>query len=300
MLLKDLTARLQLGSVATKRQVVPLPSLPVSCSIQQTCRSGSKRLRSLVQRASTTDSSVQSTVPEADSADSPTNGATATEGFVDVLDLKTLRSELKPVDSPFTKDNNRGGGFVSDGDRIRLSVIDFADEDSAGALCGNNGLTTGFDEESCIILPEWSIRAGNAFWRFTLSAVTTHPACHSRHPAAACSLATFGACAGVRAVRPASHLFILQLHFRKGDRSSVTGLTGNFGIAHRTLLRPPGWMFHPCRPRQHPATSETKRQQQKTTPNMENCFAFAHEAHQRQSLLAVQVRGRTSTSTPSK
>nr|WHU05653.1 6-phosphofructokinase 1 [Chromochloris zofingiensis] len=77
----------------------------------------------------------------------------------DVLEVKTLRHELQARDSPFLSDNNAGGGFVGDTDRIRLHVVEFESPESSGAMCANGEHNT-FDEDSCLVLPEWAIRAG--------------------------------------------------------------------------------------------------------------------------------------------
>ncbi|KAG2435483.1 hypothetical protein HYH02_011778 [Chlamydomonas schloesseri] len=77
----------------------------------------------------------------------------------DVLELKNLRNYLVPRDSPFIADNNHGGGFVGDRDRIRLHTVEFESTESAGSFCADGVLTNG-DEDSCILLPEWAIRCG--------------------------------------------------------------------------------------------------------------------------------------------
>nr|AIN35079.1 phosphofructokinase [Dunaliella tertiolecta] len=77
----------------------------------------------------------------------------------DVLPLRNLRKHLKPMDSPFVVDNNRGGGFVGDRDRVRLHTVEYESQESAGAFCAD-GIATFGDEDVCLVLPEWAIRCG--------------------------------------------------------------------------------------------------------------------------------------------
>jgi hypothetical protein len=51
----------------------------------------------------------------------------------DVLEVPTLWQKLKPIPSPFVKTNYYGGGFVDEDDRIAISSIHFASEESTGA-----------------------------------------------------------------------------------------------------------------------------------------------------------------------
>ncbi len=44
-----------------------------------------------------------------------------------------LKAQKRP--SPFTVNNNLGGGFVPDGDRVALNSIKFASDDSTGDCC---------------------------------------------------------------------------------------------------------------------------------------------------------------------
>ena len=62
-------------------------------------------------------------------------------------------------DSPFVVDDNAGGGFVGNRDKIRLKTISFENEESAGAMCPNGELASG-GEDSCMVLPEWVHRSG--------------------------------------------------------------------------------------------------------------------------------------------
>ncbi|MEW5303819.1 MAG: hypothetical protein WDW36_006474 [Sanguina aurantia] len=80
-------------------------------------------------------------------------------GAADVLELKSLRQYLTPRDSPFVRNNNSGGGFVGDTDRIRLHTVEYESRTSAGAFCLDGSANVG-DEDSCIMLPEWAIRCG--------------------------------------------------------------------------------------------------------------------------------------------
>ncbi|KAG1663293.1 hypothetical protein FOA52_006334 [Chlamydomonas sp. UWO 241] len=59
----------------------------------------------------------------------------------DVLAVKNLRSFLSPRDSPFVVDDNMGGGFVGDMDKIRLHTVEFETSESSGSFCAN-GLET--------------------------------------------------------------------------------------------------------------------------------------------------------------
>lgn len=77
----------------------------------------------------------------------------------DVLEIKTLRKSLVPRDSPFVIDDNRGGGFIGDRDKVRLHTVEYASEGSAGAFCAD-GIIGGDGEDTCLLLPEWSLRAG--------------------------------------------------------------------------------------------------------------------------------------------
>jgi len=77
----------------------------------------------------------------------------------DVLEIKTLRAELQQRDSPFVMDNNAGGGFVGDRDKVRLHTVEYESAESSGAVCANGEQNT-FDEDTCLILPEWAIRSG--------------------------------------------------------------------------------------------------------------------------------------------
>lgn len=77
----------------------------------------------------------------------------------DVLEIKNLRSFLIPRDSPFVANDNSGGGFVGDRDKIRLHTVEYESSESAGAFC-SDGMATLGDEDSCIMLPEYCIRGG--------------------------------------------------------------------------------------------------------------------------------------------
>eukprot|EP00882_Tetradesmus_deserticola_P021290 GHRQ01023050.1.p1 GENE.GHRQ01023050.1~~GHRQ01023050.1.p1 ORF type:complete len:434 (+),score=225.84 GHRQ01023050.1:204-1505(+) len=66
---------------------------------------------------------------------------------------------LQPRDSPFAIDNNSGGGFVGDRDKVRLHAMAFESEESSGATCADGENNT-FDEDTCLILPDWAIRSG--------------------------------------------------------------------------------------------------------------------------------------------
>lgn len=83
----------------------------------------------------------------------------------EVLECPMLRDKLRPRPSPFVVNNNFGGGFVSDEDRVALSSIKFASGESAGAKCissddGNSTWLEASMEQLCVPLPPWSLRAG--------------------------------------------------------------------------------------------------------------------------------------------
>lgn len=72
----------------------------------------------------------------------------------DVLTVPSLRHKLTARPSPFITDNHFGGGFVSDDDRVAMSALRYASAESIGAECMTD------DEEGCMILPQFAIRAG--------------------------------------------------------------------------------------------------------------------------------------------
>ncbi|PSC73510.1 phosphofructokinase family [Micractinium conductrix] len=84
----------------------------------------------------------------------------------EVLECPSLRGALRPRPSPFVVNNNFGGGFVSDEDRVALSAIKFASGESAGAKCitSDDGQSDRWLEASmeqlCVPLPPWALRAG--------------------------------------------------------------------------------------------------------------------------------------------
>ncbi|KAL4423922.1 hypothetical protein ABPG75_001223 [Micractinium tetrahymenae] len=84
----------------------------------------------------------------------------------EVLECPTLRHLLRPRPSPFVVNNNFGGGFVSDEDRVALSAIKFASGESAGAKCissddgGSDRWLEASMEQLCVPLPPWGLRAG--------------------------------------------------------------------------------------------------------------------------------------------
>lgn len=51
-------------------------------------------------------------------------------GGEDTLEVKTLRDVLTPRDSPFAWNDNAGGGFVEDDDRINLRAVRMANVDT--------------------------------------------------------------------------------------------------------------------------------------------------------------------------
>ncbi|BDA48396.1 ATP-dependent 6-phosphofructokinase 5, chloroplastic [Coccomyxa sp. Obi] len=75
----------------------------------------------------------------------------------DILDVKSLRDQLTPRDSPFVEDNNSGGGFVGDKDVVALEVSRYESDESSGAGCV--GIYNSMDG-TCMPLPPWARRAG--------------------------------------------------------------------------------------------------------------------------------------------
>ncbi len=86
--------------------------------------------------------------------------------------------------------NNFGGGFVSDEDRVALSAIKFASGESAGAKCissddgqGDRWLEASM-EQLCVPLPPWALRGGarETIWfnPAEVNAASECPACSKR------------------------------------------------------------------------------------------------------------------------
>jgi 6-phosphofructokinase 1 len=78
-----------------------------------------------------------------------------------VLHCRSLRDQLHPRPSPFIADNYRGGGFVSDDDRINLQAVHFASAMSAGAR-SQGRLDELAQQTGCSVsaLPPCTLRAG--------------------------------------------------------------------------------------------------------------------------------------------
>ncbi|KAK9836290.1 hypothetical protein WJX81_002333 [Elliptochloris bilobata] len=76
----------------------------------------------------------------------------------DILELKTLRNELAPRDSPFAFNNNSGGGFVGDRDLCVTSASVYENETSSGSSC-NGGLFNSA-EQTCVPIAPWARRSG--------------------------------------------------------------------------------------------------------------------------------------------
>jgi 6-phosphofructokinase 1 len=74
----------------------------------------------------------------------------------DVLEVPHLRDKLKSRPSPFITNNHFGGGFVSNDDRVALSALKYASAESMGAEC----MDLDNEEEECVFLPHYAIRAG--------------------------------------------------------------------------------------------------------------------------------------------
>jgi len=66
------------------------------------------------------------------------------------------RTHPPPPHSPKTTKTKT---TVGDRDRIRLHTVEFESAESSGAVCGD-GHIAHIDDDTCIVLPEWAIRAG--------------------------------------------------------------------------------------------------------------------------------------------
>ncbi|KAL0041905.1 hypothetical protein WJX79_008483 [Trebouxia sp. C0005] len=75
----------------------------------------------------------------------------------DILQVGSLRDRLKVRESPFTKTNNSGGGFVGDMDLLFMRTTRYESEASSGSSCWN-GLQMA--DGTCMPLPLWAIRSG--------------------------------------------------------------------------------------------------------------------------------------------
>jgi len=95
------------------------------------------------------------TTAEAESSAAPV--ATRVSDGLEYLEIKHLRDRLKDVESPFTVDNNAGGGFVGDTDLVQIGIMKYDNIESSGAQCpGVYDAGTG----SCMLLPPYAIRSG--------------------------------------------------------------------------------------------------------------------------------------------
>ncbi|DBA83660.1 hypothetical protein WJX77_005989 [Trebouxia sp. C0004] len=75
----------------------------------------------------------------------------------DILQVGSLRDRLTVRESPFTKTNNSGGGFVGDMDLLFMRTTRYESEASSGSSCWN-GLQMA--DGTCMPLPLWAIRSG--------------------------------------------------------------------------------------------------------------------------------------------
>ncbi|GMH35503.1 hypothetical protein BSKO_03371 [Bryopsis sp. KO-2023] len=80
--------------------------------------------------------------------------------YGDTMPVKTLRDRLQPRDSPFVVDNNAGGGFVCDDDRINIQAVQFGSPESVGAECEHGLADMSLEDEMCIVLPRFAVRSG--------------------------------------------------------------------------------------------------------------------------------------------
>ena len=90
--------------------------------------------------------STPTTVPVAERADG-----------LEYLRLEDIRDRLVRRPSPFTRDNNAGGGFVGDKDLLQIDIARYETAESSGAQC--QGLFDPLSEE-CVLLPEFAVRSG--------------------------------------------------------------------------------------------------------------------------------------------
>jgi 6-phosphofructokinase 1 len=83
---------------------------------------------------------------------------------LEFLEIRDLRGQLKPQDSPFVSSNNAGAGFVGDSDLVRISIMNYEGSDSSG--CNRD-----FSAQNCaalydpaknqsIPLPDFALRSG--------------------------------------------------------------------------------------------------------------------------------------------
>ena len=87
----------------------------------------------------------------------PVNVPVAERDGLEYLKLEDIRSQLKQRPSPFTKDNNAGGGFVGDKDLLQIDIVQYETEESSGAQC--QGLLDPLSEQ-CLVLPQFAVRSG--------------------------------------------------------------------------------------------------------------------------------------------
>ncbi|KFM26473.1 6-phosphofructokinase 5, chloroplastic [Auxenochlorella protothecoides] len=73
------------------------------------------------------------------------------------LEVKDLRSVLKPRKSPFCATNNAGAGFVGDTDLVRIGIMEYESSHSSGAQ--GSGLYDAADN-SWVDIPPYAIRSG--------------------------------------------------------------------------------------------------------------------------------------------
>ncbi len=82
--------------------------------------------------------------------------ATRADGL-EYLRIEDIRHRLRRRPSPFTKDNNAGGGFVGDTDLLQIDIVRYETEESSGAQC--QGLLDPAND-MCVILPQFAVRSG--------------------------------------------------------------------------------------------------------------------------------------------
>ncbi|KAK9805515.1 hypothetical protein WJX72_002635 [[Myrmecia] bisecta] len=100
-----------------------------------------------------------------DASTSETNLKVAIESSVSddneaVLTCPTLRAALTARPSPFLPNQNYGGGFVSDDDRVAIQSLRFASPESAGAKCALSGNYNWVEQDVPSSIAPWAIRAG--------------------------------------------------------------------------------------------------------------------------------------------
>ncbi|KAI7842609.1 hypothetical protein COHA_003713 [Chlorella ohadii] len=90
--------------------------------------------------------------------------ATRPTDDLEFLEIRDLRSQLKPQDSPFMATNNAGAGFVGDSDLVRISIMNYESGDSSGShrdfAAKNSAALYDPAKNQAIPLPDFALRSG--------------------------------------------------------------------------------------------------------------------------------------------